>query len=215
MLPVDAVRAAIAERNREIAVEGWVELGMGVGFALLTYAAIFWLIVIFSFFSGGLCCMPTWLLAPLVTLIFAVVSVISAWRRVDPLAALEPMSDAEELVVVLSLATPNVMVVNPRRVVAGFAWLILGGPVSVFSAIESIQHRMPDDEALVRSAAEMLSGAERGMTVESVSDARAAVVLRRLALIKHESGPGKGRIVITEKGRSLAGGAPTRRSAAN
>jgi len=203
MAPIETVRRSIAELNAEITLESSVEIGLGVVYALLTWAVIFWLTWIASF-----CVFRGWGLGPgttalLVTLLFAGASTFEAWRRVDPLADLEPMDETEEFVMVLSFATPSVVVVNPRRAVAGFAWLILGGPVNVFSGIEALRHRLPTDERTIQAAAGLLEGAERGVAVESISEPLAAIVLRRLLLIRHEQGRGKGVIVLTEKGRSL------------
>ena len=203
MTPVEAVRAAITERNREITLDAGIEIGMGVAYGLFTCAFIFWLTWIASAFRGSFLGLPSWLLAAIVTGLFAVVTTHQAWRRVDPLDAIEPMSDMEELVMVLSLATPKVMIVDPRRAIAGAAWFLLGGPANVFSGIATLRHRLPDDRAVIHDAAQMLADAERGLAVSSITDPRAATVLRRLMLIRSDPGRRTATIVLTEAGRTL------------
>jgi hypothetical protein len=73
-----------------------IELAMGALFRVLTSGVVF---VIFRFVwrvvGGGW--LPGSTVALCVTGIFLIVSLVAAWRQVNPFAGLKPMSDADHL----------------------------------------------------------------------------------------------------------------------
>jgi hypothetical protein len=79
-------------RNRELVLDACVTAALGVLFSLLTFGFVFWVAWLAGWMWGsrwrvGL---VPWQLAAIVTGIFALASTVSAWRRVDPFAKLQP-----------------------------------------------------------------------------------------------------------------------------
>jgi hypothetical protein len=201
---VGRLRGAAGDRNREIIGEAIIELALGIIFSALTFGAVFlvtW--VIFYFGAGPLSGRN---LALLVTGIFALVSVFEAWRRVDPLAGLEPMTERQLRLTMISISTPGITYFSPRHATAGIATLFIGGPANVFSALGNWRHRLRYDGALIEAAASVLAAAADGVPVEAVESPRAALLLHRLALVKIGSDARGDILELTEKGRTMLRG---------
>jgi hypothetical protein len=192
----------VRERNRELAMEATIELVMGVLFTALTSGVVFclaWFVCISI--AGGR--FPAAMVALGVTGIFLFVSVVSAWRHVDPFAGLKPMSDTDHLLFAASHAVDGYVHMN-RHTVAGMATLLIGGPVNLVSALERWLQRLPTDPVLIDQAAEMLGSCRPEFDLKNLRPrAPAAVLLRRLNLIVPR---GDSTIVtLTERGRTVVG----------
>ena len=199
------VRSKVRDRNRQLAFEAAVEVVLGVLFAALTLAFVFWITWLFG---GGLARMAGlagWHLALIITGLFLIVTTVSAWRQVDPLAGVDPMTAAEEMLTGASLASPEMLYFSPRHATAGAAMLLLGGPANVFTAVGTWRHRLPGDTTVITDAATLLCRCGTGLAVERITTPRAAVLLARLALIKVVPKGASGIIEPTENGRSALG----------
>lgn len=200
------VRARTRARNRELALEAIIEQSIGALFTTMTIGFIFgftWLIVIFS---GGPFGLARWQFAGLVAGTFLLVTFISAWRRVDPLGGVSPLSPGQEMATLISLATPGVMYFSPRHASAGAAALLIGGPENILNAFGTWRHRLPTGGRLYDQAAGVLVAAEAEPPASSIEQPRAAILLSRLALIKVVSTGSTAKIMLTEKGRLLLQG---------
>ena len=183
-------------------MEATIELAMGILFTALTSGVVFcvaWFVCISI--AGGR--FPAALLALGVTGLFFLVSVVSAWRHVDPFAGLKPMSDADHLLFAASHMVDGYVHMN-RHTVAGLAAVLIGGPVNFVSALERWLHRLPTDPVLIDQAAELLNSCRPEIDLEKVRlRAPAAALLRRLNLIVPR---GDSTVVtLTEKGRTVVG----------
>ncbi len=203
MNPAGRIRTAIEKRNRELAFEAAIEAALGVVFSLIVFGGVFgiaWLSWVY-FFSGFEFARATQV-ALGVTALFAVVATVSAWRRVDPMSNLEPLSDFEESLMLMGPALPYGIGMQPRHAVAGFASLLIGGPANLFDAWVTWRHRLPSDAVVFEKAAGVLQQAEEEMEMARIEDHRATLVLYRLGLVKQIGGREK-RLALTEKGRDM------------
>jgi hypothetical protein len=190
----------IKARNRQLKVDITVDALMGILFTALTtgvvYAIAWFLILVLA---GGLVSAATGALW--VTGIFLVVSLVSAWRQVDPFAGLKPMSDVDHLAFAVSHAVSGYVHFN-RHSVAGLALVLMGGPINLVSAMGNWLHRLPTDPAVIDKAVEILSACRPEADLRKLRASPAAVVLlRRLTLIVQKA---ESTVVgLTEKGREL------------
>ncbi|MCA9293441.1 MAG: hypothetical protein KDA20_06480 [Phycisphaerales bacterium] len=198
------IRRLIAERNRELALRAAIECSTGVLFSLFVFGGVF----VFGLFMGLLVADKLGLsavqFALIVLTVFLAACFWSAWRRVDPFEGLSPVSEGEYFAVLVA-ASGTAMYFQPRLVSAGGAALLLGGPENIFNSISTWRHRLPDDDALVNDAANFLILAQHGIKVSDIQSMPAAVLLRRLALIKPIQLDGQDVMVLTEKGKQAAG----------
>lgn len=190
----------VRARNRQLLLDAALAAAMGVLFTLLTFGVLFcvmyWLVLALGLRVG----LGAGQTAGLLTALVFVVCVVSAWRSVDPFAALRPMSDGELLAMTISRAMPDVVYMN-RHTVAGIATLLMGGPNNLATAVGMWCHRLSEDGGLHVRAAKVLSACEPESDVTKQRDLHAALLLRRLGLIIPRADTN--RIAITEKGRSV------------
>ncbi|MCP3904009.1 MAG: hypothetical protein GY715_10280 [Planctomycetes bacterium] len=200
----DRIHHRVRTRNRELLLEAALEIGMGVVFAALTFGFVFWISFLPAFFLAPSLGMKGWQVALIVTGIFALATSFSAWRRVDPLAELNPLTEAQMRMTLISLASPHVLYFSPRHATAGAALVLLAGPVGVFRGLGTWAHRLRSDAAMIRDAASLLGNvANDGLPAEDVPNPAAALLLRRLALLKVVGHEQSVVLLSTEKGRAL------------
>ncbi len=192
----------VRARNRELALQATIEAAMGAFFTALT-AGVLFCIAWFVGVSIGGGRFPASAVALGVTVIFVLVSMISAWRHVDPFAGLKPMSNADHLMFAVSGMVDGYVHMN-RHTVAGLAAVLMGGPVNLVGALGTWLHRLPTDRALIDQAAEILRSCRPDFDLNQVrSRAAAAVLLRRLNLIVPRANSAI--VTLTEKGRGVVG----------
>jgi hypothetical protein len=199
--------------NRAIMLEVLAKTALGLVFTLLTFGFIFWV----AWFAGFLLVSSlrhAWLFAAAVTGIFLVVAIVSAWRRVDPLTGLEPLTDQQLLLTVMGQASGQFVYFSPRHASAGAALVLIGGPSSFLQALGAWTHRLRADESLMREAGSLLEGCLENCPIENVRKPAAAMLLKRLALIKTVRRGKSAVLALTEKGlkllpRNKRGKAPT------
>lgn len=165
-------------------MEAIIAAALGVLFTVITFAVVFWIAWIFCWFMFGHHHATKAAIG--VTALFTIVSFWSAWRRVDPNAALSPMTDAdaarEQLAGAVTLAFG--MPILTRRGAAGAAMLFIGGPVNLFEALDLWLHRLPNGSALLDRAANLYHRTAKGVPMAQIDDLEAAMLLKRLGLIK-------------------------------
>src|SRR6476620_6991396 len=128
---VDQLRLVVGQRNRELALDAALKIGMGIVFSLLTFGFLFWLGVFVGFGVAGYLGLHAWQFAAIFPGIFFAAAVWSAWQRVNPLAGVKPMTDRELMLTLMSQTSGQMLYFSPRHATVGAALIILGGPVNV------------------------------------------------------------------------------------
>jgi len=189
----------------------------GVIFTLLIFFGVFWIswLVMFIFVNLSMKA-ATWA-ALSVMVVFAAVSVWTAWKKIDPLAGMRPYdaadAAADAATMVTSLTLGPVMFRFNRFSSAGFALLLISGPSNLLEALATWRGRIPegDIEDVSRRAASLLMACgEEGIesTAIDAQDTSAVVLLRTLGLAKLRQPDMRTRILwlkTTQKGRDLLG----------
>jgi hypothetical protein len=194
----------VGQYNREVWGDVLIKAGLGVVFSLVVFGLLYW----FSWFVGVLIYPATglvgWQFGTIFTGIFLAVAVASAWWCVNPLAGLEPLSDPENLIAQLSRSA-GVMYFSPRHAIAGAALFLIGGPANVFEAIGIWRSRMRANGTLILEAAHLLAACKDNCPIEEVRGPAAAVLLRRLGLIKAVPAVDSWELMLTDKGLDTLG----------
>ncbi len=202
------LRKSIQRRNSELQTQALVDGVMGLLVTGGTFGMIFAGAWLFSFVSVASSSSGAALIAFFVTAAMLGVTLYSAWRRVNPMADLDPPPPEHPTVEwvenVLSEVS-DVPVIDPRFAVAGAAALLMSGPENLLEAIAVWQHRLPVDDAVVKHAGELLELCREGASVGDIHDTQSAIVLRRLTLIRivPDEIP---RLETTDRGQRLLGG---------
>src|ERR1035438_3377979 len=102
---VDRISQMLSHRNRELAADAMLKALLGIAFAVVTFGVLFWMGWFVGVFVGHYLGLRAWQFGAILTGIFFVVATWSAWRRVDPLADLKPLTDAQMLLTVIGQAT--------------------------------------------------------------------------------------------------------------
>jgi hypothetical protein len=197
--------------NRELMFEILLRAFLGLVFSFFTFGFLFCLGWFFGWFVAGSLHLRPWQFGLLLAGLFFIVAVWSAWRQVDPLADLQPLTDEQWLLTQLSLASSNVLYFSPRHAVAGSAVLLLAGPRSVFQAFGLWTHRLRADRALIEEAAQLLRECTDTYPVQEIRQPAAALLLRHFALIKVVPQGASATLTLTEKGSKILSGAKGRK----
>lgn len=201
----DNLRALIAERNRELAFRAAIEFFTGALLALVVFAGVFVLMLFLGFLVADMIALTALQFATIAIVLFILASFFSAWRGDDPLEGLEPKSNGEWTAIMLSVASPVIVPFNPRRAAASGASVLIAGPENMVAALGTWRHRLPSDDRLIDDATNILILAQHGIKLRDITARDAAVLLRRLALIKPSQMGGEDAMVLTEKGKEAAG----------
>ncbi len=208
---IDRLADAVRRRNRELAFDAALKAGLGIVFSLVAFGMLFWFGWVVGFFVNR---SYAWQLGVVVAGVFFVTASLSAWRRVDPLADLAPLGDAEMVAMLIGRAS-GFMVFSPRHALAGAALVLLGGPAGVFEALGIWAHRLRADDELIRKAAKVLVLCEATLPQDEIGDFLAAVLLWRLALIKPTVHGDSAALVPTDKGWAMLAKKKAQRARAN
>jgi hypothetical protein len=180
----DRLRDLIRCRNRELAFDALLKTGLGVGFSCVTFGMLFWFGWVLGFFFGRHLNLHPWQFGAIFSGLFLGVATWSAWRRIDPLADLAPVSDREWFLTMLSQAAGGLGYFSPRHASAGFAIILIGGPAAIIEALGIWAHRIRADAVLIEESARTLVGCEPKLPINQVHNLAAVFLLYRLALIK-------------------------------
>jgi hypothetical protein len=196
------IQELVRQHGRELRNDILIRIVTGIAFSLLTFGFIFWFVWVFGFVAAYQLGLAPWQLAAAVTAVFFVAATASAWYRVDPLAAIRPMTPKQKMTFLVSRAVLGAGF-SPQHAVGGAATALLGGPANFVQAIGIFGSRLGVNDAGVASAARLLDACRKNYPIENVKDADAAVLLRRLALIKFVPLDYSHRIALTEKAEKL------------
>lgn len=207
----DRLSRMVHRRNRELAFDAALKALLGIGFSLVTFGVLFWMGWFVGFFMARHLNLHAWQFGAIVTGLFFVVATWSAWRRVDPLAGLAPLSDRQLLLTMISQVSGEFLYFSPRHATAGAAIVLLGGPAGVFEALGTWAHRIRADSTLIEEAARLLALCQAELPAKEVREPAAAFLLRRLALIKVVPHGDSAALTLTDKGFAVLSKGKTRR----
>jgi hypothetical protein len=201
----------VQARNRELVGDALLKAGLGIVFSLLTFGFVFWTAWIVSFCYVSWLGMSAWQLAAIVTGVFFIVACWSAWRRVNPLAGLAPLTDSQRFLTELShLSGGEFVYFSPRHASAGFALILIGGPANLVEAFGIWMHRLRADAEALDQAARLLPECRDGCSSHlALRFGAGAILLHRLALIKMVPRDESAMFTLTDKGHSILGKART------
>lgn len=206
--PIEArILRLVRARNRELAFEALVGAIMGLLVTAFIFGAIAGLAWLAAFFLGTPLGLDRSAFALGVAGLFLLVALVSAWRRVDPLVGLAPMTDQQLLLTLISLGSPRLLYFSPRHATAGAAALLLGGPANLCEALGTWAHRLRWSPAMVQEAARLLERSRDACPADAIGDARAGLLLKRLALVKTIERGSALALTTTERGRAVLDGA--------
>lgn len=192
--------------NRGLAFDAALKASLGLVFSLLTFGVVYWLGWCVGFFFAPYLSLQAWQFGLLVAAVFVAVATWSAWRNVNPLAGLQPMSEKELMTMLVSEAA-GLGCLSPRHASAGAAVVLMGGPASLLRAVATRTARIRRGHALMEDAASLLVASEESCLARRVRQLNAAVLLRRLGLIKVISHDESAALTVTDKGMRLLSGA--------
>jgi hypothetical protein len=192
----------VARHNRQLTVDALLKVIIGSAFSLIVFGFLF----VFGWFIGGFfgsfIGLYAWQFGAVFAGLFLVVAMRSAWLRVDPLSGLRPLTNAE---LILTIVGPKygLHFFSPRHASAGAAVVILGGPASVLEGLGIWISRLCADKVLIEQASELLAACLESCPVEEISNLDAAVLLKRLALVKIVPTGESSALTVTQKGESV------------
>lgn len=189
---------AIRRANVEHEARALTQLTLGVLFTLLIFGGLFVIAALampWPWFAP-----KARLIAGSIVAVLLIVACWSAWARADPLQDIPRPGG--------TVVTDPPVVLPSRRHTAGLASLLMSGPDNVVESVASWRSRIRIDRPLLYAAADTLARAADGIDVETITDPAPTTLLRRLRLVKLQHVPDAlGRIVLTERGRTLLAGA--------
>lgn len=199
----DRLAEMVRSRNRELAGDALLKAAIGVVFSLLTFGFVFWFGWFFGIYFSRQLNLPAWQFGALFTGVFLVAATWSAWRRVDPLAGVAPLTDREWFLMMLSQAAGGLGYFSPRHASAGFAVVLIGGPAGIIEAFGVWAHRIRADAGVIEDAARLLDRCEPQLPIAQVHNLAAAFLLYRLALVKLIGQEEERVLRLTEKGLTI------------
>jgi hypothetical protein len=196
------IEELVREHGRKLRTDILIRVVSGIAFSILTFGFVycfFWMFGCVVAYQLGL---AQWQFATLATALFFVVAVWSAWRRVDPLAAVRPLTPEGQLTLLVSHVVLGVGF-SPRHAVGGAGMALIGGPANLVHALGDFNSRLRADASRIAAAARLLEACRKFYPIENLKDVEAALLLRRLALIKLVPLDYSHRIALTEKAEKL------------
>jgi hypothetical protein len=209
---VDRLRELVRLHRKELAGDILFRVGLGLVFSLLTFGFIFWVAVVFGWFVAYQIGVSVWTFAWAVTAVFFVVAVFSAFARVNPLAGVGRLTEKQRMHLLVAQSLQLGMMAtglggfrafDARQASAGFATVLIGGPLNFVLALSAWSSRLRANAATIASAARLLDASRKNLPIEKVKDVDAAVLLRRLALIKFVPLELSHQVALTEKAEKL------------
>jgi hypothetical protein len=199
----------LAARNGRLEQTASIQAATGLG---CTGVAALLLFVVFFFFIGlgWLRFGAAWHFACAATSLYLAVAGWAAHRQVDPLAALAPLTRAEQTRREVEDALRDALGVGGpekvlrREAIAGFADFLVAGPRNLVRAWRTWRQRVRLDPALSARCDRLLTqaGSPAGAPVEA--DPRAAATLALLGLVRPEPQDDGGVLLrVTPRGREL------------
>lgn len=204
------VQRAINDANHKIMGESLIALGVGAITSLIVFGVMFWLSwFAFTTFFHSFRVGSASTTALVITGVFALVAIFSAWRRHDPFSNVQAMDDnVQSMQLGLGYAM-GVPIVN-RQSAAGIASLLIGGPANIMDSMALWRTRIRGSSASIEAAAQALSQSAKGVPVSMIADRSAIAILHRLGLVKVVNEQNKLIVRSTVKGSEIVAKASQR-----
>lgn len=190
--------------NRERKADALLKAVLGVVFMAFTFGFVFWGGWFLGFFIGRSLGVESWQVGAVLTAVFLVIAIWSAWRQVNPLAGLGRLSDRQWMLTMLSQSSGSLLYFSPRHASAGLATILIGGPENLFRAIGLWRDQIRFTPELLDEAARLLLECREPLPLDGIHVPEAALLLRRLALVKTLPHDDSVALVLTDRGVSLA-----------
>jgi hypothetical protein len=197
----------VSRYDSDLLAKGAIKAVLGVVFSIMAFGLIFWCGWFFGFWLAASLGLESWQLGLLCSGLFLVVAIWSAWRRVNPLAGVPRMTDQQWLLTQLHLQIGGIGYFSPWHASAGFAVVLIGGPASVLDAIGLWNAQMRADGPMIDAMAGVLEECADTPPIRKVGSLQAALLLKRLALIKIVPLGDSEAFALTEKGERVLFGA--------
>lgn len=192
--------------NRGLAFDAGLKAILGLGFSLLTFGFVFWFGWFLGLFVAGTLGLQAWQFGVVFTVVFLIAATWSAWRRVDPLAGLKPLSEKELMLTLVSQAA-GLLYFSPRHASAGAAVVLIGGPAAILQALGIWTYRIRLDSTVIDEAAEILAACKEKCPAKAVRRPAAVLLLRRLRFIKVIPDGESVAFTVTDAGHKVLSGA--------
>lgn len=195
-------------RNASLAQDAGIQGGLALVFGVLTFGGFWWIawLMFGSFRAGALSPIPLAL-----TAVYAGAATWSAWRGVDPLGGLSPLTQGEasrrdlEAAVSELVGGSGLETIGTREGVAGCADWLVAGPRGVFAAWAKWRRRIVLQGEVLDEAVALLSAARAGGALLAGREG-GGVALLALGLARFElDAEGEGRAILSAKGARVAG----------
>lgn len=129
-----------------------------------------------------------------------------ASRQVDPFGDLPRLEPWKKRLMAKSSRKFNMLVLHPRALLAGAAMIVLSGPDSLVRGVQEWRHRLRANGSTIRAAAALLAASPQRPCADTLEVPQAAMLLRRLGLVKAIPDGQTLRIARTRRGEELLAG---------
>jgi hypothetical protein len=215
----DRVQSVLDQRNRELVSDAILKIALGITLTLpvfgILFGAVYWLgwfvgvwIALDRRGSGAMSDSELLFIAILAAFVTGVVftlAVWSAWRRVCPLAVNQPFTNRQIIRTIINKASNGPFDLRPHHATSAGAFVFIGGPSSFFEGVGSWFQQLRADRALIEDAAKLLGACKETVSVKQVTPA-AALLLKRLALIKVVLSVDSPALALTQRGFDIVDG---------
>jgi hypothetical protein len=192
----------VRRRNRELASEALMQALSSIIFTSLAFGLVFYLGWYGGTELGPLLGLDPWLFGAGFGVFFLVLATLWSWERSEPATGFEPLTPQQLIDTLQGRAKDSAIPLGPEPR-SDLTMLFFGGPAGVIKALSVWNHRLRADDDLIDEAARLLAECRDGCPIEQVCAPAAAVLLRRLALIKVMNGGESVTLKLTDKGYAL------------
>lgn len=191
----DRLQALLTDENRRLAFETSLLAVIGLAICLVVFGLSFVLLLI-PYFG-----IPRVVSALIGTTLLAVGSLVAAWRQVNPLEGMAPLSMDERMEMKVRNAI-GAYGGSPRFALAGLKMLFMSGPTSLFAAWRDWRRRFTWAPEVVDAAADLLAACQTPQPLQQVAE-EPALLLLELRLAKVVGEDAHARLSITQRGKEL------------
>lgn len=201
MAVADRIAKLVGRRNKKLAEEAQLDVAMGLFWLTVIYGmllALSWMWFMRARFASP----GQWSLG--FTIGTATCCALLAWRQVDPLRGIAPMTNTQKALTFISHASPHMLYFSPLHAAGGLVELLTSGFRPLFDGIGQFLNLLSTAEDVQSQAADMLAKAERGrFAMQSIKSPEPLLLLRQLKLVRVELRGVTELLLPTERGEAL------------
>lgn len=200
MIEADRIAKLVRKRNKKLQNEALIDLGIGAFWLTVIYGSLLVLSCVW-FMRVRVDSPETW--AFWLTVGTAGCCGLVAWRQVEPMRGIAPMTDTQRALTFISQASPNVLYFSPLHAGAGLVELMSSGFRPFFDGLGQYLNRVSESPDVQTQAAEILVQTANGLPLRSVGSPEALLLLRQLKLVRIEIRGVTDTLLPTERGERL------------